>query len=114
MHELPKLDPMFHQQVRTRIALLLYLEEPSFSKLKSVLSITDGNLDAHLRKLSAAGYLHSRMVLEGRPHTVYQLSPSGMYAFEKYLSALRAVVCVSDEKPSKAKSRSHSSNNKSS
>lgn len=70
------------------MALLLHVAEPSFSQLKSALSITDGNLDAHLKKLSGAGYLHSRMVLEGRPHTVYCLSESGTKEFETYLKAL--------------------------
>ncbi len=97
MRKLPALDPMFHQQVRTRIATMLYTQEPSFSQLKSSLSITDGNLDAHLRKLSAAGYLHSRMVVDGRPHTVYQLSESGTRAFETYLKAMREIIDLADE-----------------
>lgn len=83
---------MFHQSVRTRIALMLYTFEPSFSELKSALTITDGNLDAHLKKLSSAGYLHSRTVLEGRPHTVYQLSESGRRGFESYLQTMQEVL----------------------
>lgn len=89
---MPPLDPIFHQHLRTRLAMLLYVEGHSFSQLKAGLSITDGNLDAHLKKLSAAGYLHSAMVLEGRPHTVYQLSESGVQAFEAYLAALCEVL----------------------
>lgn len=88
----PYLDPIFHQQVRTRLALALYVDVLSFSNLKTTLSITDGNLDAHLKKMSGAGFLHSKMVLEGRPHTVYQLSASGVEAFEEYLDALRSVT----------------------
>lgn len=88
---LPNLDPVFHQPVRTRLALHLFLQEPSFSELKSALSITDGNLDAHLKKLSAAGFLHSQMVIEGRPHTLYRLSESGVEAFNCYLSFLRLI-----------------------
>ena len=99
----PQLDPIFHQPVRTRIALMLFTQEPSFSELKSTLSITDGNLDAHLRKLSAAGYLHSRIVMEGRPHTVYQLSESGKDAFESYLEALRGIMALSQERPLRPK-----------
>ncbi len=95
MAELPKLDPTFHQTVRTRLATLLNHKERSFSQLKSDLSITDGNLDAHLRKLGAAGYLHSQMVLDGRPHTIYQLSESGSAAFELYLNVLRCLIDVS-------------------
>lgn len=91
---LPALDAMFHQTVRTRLGLLLYLGEPSFSQLKTALSITDGNLDAHLKKLGAAGYLHSRFVLEGRPHTVYCLSDSGATAFREYLRCLETICSL--------------------
>ena len=92
MPALPTLDPVFHQATRTRLAALLSIEEHSFSQLKSELGITDGNLDAHLRKLSAAGYLHSRMVREARPHTIYQLSKSGSNAFAHYIEALDSMV----------------------
>lgn len=94
----PILDAIFHQPVRTRLSLLLYRGEPSFSQLKASLSITDGNLDAHLKKLGAVGYLHSRMVVEGRPHTVYCLSESGAAAFREYLNRLEA-VCASALSP---------------
>lgn len=90
--ELPQLDPIFHQSVRTRIAVLLRDEECSFSELKSALEITDGNLDAHLKKLTAAGFIHSRMVVQGRPHTRFELSPSGKIAFDAYRAALRTVL----------------------
>ncbi len=88
----PTLDPVFHQPVRTRLALLLCVQEPSFSQLKNALSITDGNLDAHLKKLSSAGHLHSRMITDGRPHTVYRLSESGCAAFNTYIENLR-IIC---------------------
>lgn len=93
MSDLPKLNPMFHQVVRTRLAALLHKEPLSFSQLKSTLHITDGNLDAHLRKLSSVGYLHSQMLLtEKRPQTIYQLSNSGTKAFKKYLSDLHSLI----------------------
>lgn len=92
----PVPDPVFHQSVRTRLAVLLFVGEPSFSQLKAALSITDGNLDAHLKKLSAAGYLHSRMVSEGRPHTVYRLSDSGMQAFAAYRDGLEEICRLTD------------------
>lgn len=85
----PELDPLFHQPTRTRLAFLLAQQSRSFAQLKSELALTDGNLDAHLRRLSAAGYLHSRMVVDGRPRTLYELSPSGRQAFMAYVAALR-------------------------
>ena len=92
MADLPKLDPIFHQTVRTRLAVLLSVEPHSFSQLKSKLAITDGNLDAHLRRLSSAGYLHSQMVLDGRPRTIYQLSNSGKEAFRHYIAAVSQLI----------------------
>ena len=90
----PVIDAIFHQPVRTRLSLILYLGEQSFSQLKTSLAITDGNLDAHLKKLSAVGYLHSRMVIEGRPRTVYCLSESGAVAFQTYLECLEAICAT--------------------
>jgi DNA-binding MarR family transcriptional regulator len=92
MHDLPALNPVLHQVVRTRLAGLLCAGSCSFTELKNRLGVTDGNLDAHLRKLSAAGYLHSRMVLKDRPQTIYALSPSGKRAFAAYLLDLRAIT----------------------
>lgn len=94
---LPKLDPVFHQPVRTRLAALMRRGELSFAELKAALQITDGNLDAHMKKLTMAGYVHSRMVLEGRPHTRYRLSPSGTDAFDAYVAALRMVIYPGNE-----------------
>ena len=82
----------FINRSRTRLATLLRRDGHSFSQLKKGLEITDGNLDAHLRKLSSAGYLHSRMVLDGRPHTVYELSESGTAAFDNYLASLQKII----------------------
>jgi DNA-binding HxlR family transcriptional regulator len=92
MIDLPNLDPVLHQTVRTRIAVLLSQGPVSFSRLKTALQITDGNLDAHLRKFSAAGYLHSAMVLEGRPRTDYSLSASGAKALSSYLHDLNRLI----------------------
>jgi predicted transcriptional regulator len=88
----PLLDPVFHQTVRTRLGSLLNTGACSFAELKTRLGVTDGNLDAHLRKLSAAGYLHSRMVIRDRVQTNYSLSPSGKRAFAAYVVDLRAII----------------------
>ena len=92
MQDPPALDPVFHQIVRTRLGGLLNAGSCSFTELKNRLEVTDGNLDAHLRKLSATGYLHSRMVLKDRPQTIYSFSPSGKRAFAAYILGLRAII----------------------
>ena len=93
MDTVPELDPVLHQPVRTRIAMLLAARgEVSFSELKKALVLSNGNLDAHLKKLAAAGYLHTRFVLDSRPYTAYSLSRSGQAVFRKYASALQALL----------------------
>lgn len=92
MTELPSPDPLFHQPVRTRLAVLLSREEVSFMELKQRLEITDGNLDAHLKKFAAAGFLHSQTILKGRSNTVYHLSPSGMAAFKDYQRVVKQLM----------------------
>ena len=74
------------------MAVLLAAHARSFSSLKSELDVTDGNLDAHLRKLSGAGYLHSRMITQGRPHTLYELSQSGRQAFVAYVTSMKILL----------------------
>jgi len=92
MIDLPKLDSILHQTVRTRLAVVLSKGPTSFSGLKIALNLTDGNLDAHLRKFSAAGYLHSEMVVEGRVRTDYSLSASGAQAWSAYLRDLSRLI----------------------
>jgi len=89
---LPELDPVFHQPIRTRLATLLRGKAQSFTELKTKLGVTDGNLDSHLKKLSGAGYLYSNMILEGRPHTAYCLSESGIVAFDEYMEAVSTTL----------------------
>ena len=85
------LDPVLHQPVRTRIAAYLSTRgDATFTELKTTLDITDGNLEAHLKKLAAAKYIKSRRESgTGRPQTLYYLSEAGSMAFEAYVSTLQ-------------------------
>ena len=93
-HEpLPGLDPLLHQPVRTRLVIALLGEkELSFTDLKAVLGVTDGNLDAHMKKLTEKGFIHTRMVSEGRPRTLYSLSSSGKKAVTSYLKNVKDLL----------------------
>ena len=69
--------------------------EISFTDLKATLEVTDGNLDAHLKKLAAAGYLHTRFPSEGRMRTLFSLSESGAKEVDRYLKSLRRLLnCI--------------------
>ncbi len=94
---LPELDTVLHQPVRTRIAAFLVTrEEATFSELKHELEITDGNLDAHLKKMIAENYVKTRKQTgKGRPQTTYSLSAKGTTAFENYIETLKHLLKIS-------------------
>lgn len=85
------LDPLLHQPLRTQIAAyLMGRGEATFSELKRVLQCTDGNLDAHLKKLLTADYLQQERRGGGtRVQTTYLLTPAGRTAFAAYLTQLQ-------------------------
>jgi len=90
----PVLAPVLHQPVRTRIvAYLAARGGTSFSELKKVLDVTDGNLEAHIKKLVAAGYVEGQRSDEaGRPQTVYELTGSGENSFRDYVRGLQELL----------------------
>lgn len=94
---LPALDPLLHQPARTQlVAFLSGRGEATFSELKRVLGVTDGNLGAHLGKLVEAGYIKSREETGGaRPQTVFFLAPRGHKALAEYVSRLSALMNMS-------------------
>lgn len=90
MEEPVSLDAVLHQPVRTMlVAYLAGRGHASFSELKRALGLTDGNLDAHLKKLGEAGYVAtSRDESTGRTQTVFRLSEAGAAALRIYFEQL--------------------------
>lgn len=94
---LPTLDPLLHQPARTQlVAFLSGRGEATFSELKRVLGITDGNLGAHLDKLADAGLVAARE--DGgnsRVQTVFSLTAAGRAALAEYVEHLSALMQMS-------------------
>ncbi len=88
------LDPLLHQPVRTRLtAYIAARGEATFNELKQVLDATDGNLEGHVKKLVAAGYLIAiKAQGRGRPQTLYRLTDEGRRAFHDYVAALQQLL----------------------
>jgi len=88
------LNELFQNRARLGImTYLLTLGESSFTTLKQKLSLTDGNLSAHLRTLEEAGYLEVEKGFAGRkPRTLYRVTILGKEAFLAYLSRLEDVI----------------------
>lgn len=88
------LDPLLHQPLRTQLAAYLAgAGEATFTELKNRLEVSDGNLDSHLKKLLAAGYVSVRKDGGGpRPQSVYALTEEGRQALQRYVVALQKVL----------------------
>lgn len=94
---MPDLDDIIHQPVRLRIMAALtslaVREQVDFSYLKDKLTLTDGNLGAHLRALEEAGYvLVEKTFVERRPKTFIAASAAGRKAFTDHVAALQSII----------------------
>jgi DNA-binding MarR family transcriptional regulator len=90
----PELDRLIHERARLGIVSALAVNESlSFNELRSMLSLTDGNLSVHARKLEEAGYLECTKGFEGRiPRTVFRLTAHGKRALAAYLDHMEALI----------------------
>lgn len=88
------LDSLLHQPLRTQIAAYLAgAGEATFRDLKCQLDVSDGNLDAHLKKLIAAGYIDVRKESgDGRPQSYFSLTREGRNALVAYVETLRKLL----------------------
>lgn len=96
-----ELDPLLHQPLRTQIAAFLAgAGEATFSELKRRLEVSDGNLDAHMKKLVAANYVTVRKETGGvRTQSCYALTPTGREALAAYVRTLQKLLPLGEGKP---------------
>lgn len=93
----------FHKLLNDRVRLgilssLAVSERLSFSELKKLLDVTDGNLSVHARKLEDAHYLRCEKTFDGRvPKTEYQITAAGRAALERYLKHMEALIRATSE-----------------
>lgn len=85
---------LIHERVRLAIVSALAVNASlSFTELKGLLSITDGNLSVHARKLEDGGLLQCTKSFDGRvPKSEYRLTARGRKALEKYLDHMEALI----------------------
>jgi len=88
------LDNLIHE--RTRLSLISALATHpslSFSELKALLQMSDGNLSVQARKLEEAGYISCLKSFVGRtPRTEFRLTDSGRAALQRYVSHMEALI----------------------
>jgi DNA-binding HxlR family transcriptional regulator len=87
-------DRLIYERVRLGImSALAVREELTFTELKALFDVSDGNLSAHARKLENAKYLTCKKTFEERrPKSVYRLTPLGRTALNRYLDHVEAVI----------------------
>jgi DNA-binding MarR family transcriptional regulator len=88
------LDRVIHERIRLGVISALAVNDSlTFTELKGLLQVTDGNLSVHARKLEEAGYVSCTKGFEGRvPKTEYRLTATGRRALEKYLAHMEALI----------------------
>ena len=89
-----KIDRLIYERVRLGImSALAVREELTFTELKSLFDVSDGNLSAHARKLEEAKYVSCTKSFEDRrPKTVYRITTLGRNALNRYLDHVEAVI----------------------
>ena len=89
-----ELDRVSHERIRLGVVSALAVNSAlTFTDLKELLAVTDGNLSVHTRKLEDAGYVGCSKTFEGRiPRTEYRLTDAGRGALEKYLSHMESLI----------------------
>jgi DNA-binding MarR family transcriptional regulator len=89
-----QLDRVIHEKGRLAImSMLAASPELSFTELRDMLSMTDGNLTTHIRTLQEAGYVSVSKTFENkRPLTTCSLTSAGKKAFTGYVSLLEKIV----------------------
>lgn len=94
------LDRLIHERTRLAIISALAVNDTlTFNELKELLSVTDGNLSVHARKLEDAGYISCAKSFANRlPKTEYRLTPNGRRALEKYLDHMEALIRATRER----------------
>lgn len=88
------LDRLIHDRTRLAIISALAATSPlTFTELKQLLDLSDGNLSVHARKLEDAGYVTCTKGFEGRlPKTQYSLNEAGHRALRQYLDHMEAII----------------------
>ena len=87
-------DRLIYERIRLGIVSALAVNDRlTFSELKQLFDLTDGNLSAHARKLEQAGYVTCRKSFDQRtPRSEYRLTAKGRRALERYLDHMEALI----------------------
>lgn len=89
-----QLNRVIHEKGRLAImSALASAPELSFTELRDLLDMTDGNLTTHIRTLQQEGFVSvAKSYRDNRPLTSCALTPAGRKAFAQYIDLLDQIV----------------------
>ena len=84
----------FDNRIRLGIMSMLMVNDwVSFTTLKEMLELEDGNLASHIKVLEKESYLEVRkQFVAKKPQTTYQATVEGRKAFHEHLTALENLL----------------------
>jgi DNA-binding MarR family transcriptional regulator len=90
-------NDLIHQPLRLKIMAALNglaaRESMDFTRLRSVVEATDGNLGAHLSKLEEVGYITiEKNFIDKKPRTRVALTREGRKALATHVAYLRDIL----------------------
>jgi DNA-binding MarR family transcriptional regulator len=90
----PQLNRVIHEKGRLAImSALAAAPELTFTELRDLLDMTDGNLTTHIRTLQQEGFVSvAKSYQNNRPLTSCALTPAGRKAFIQYIDVLDQIV----------------------
>ena len=99
------LDRVMHEKARLGIltSLVTHAKGLLFNDLKELCSLTDGNLNRHLKTLQEAGMVEVwKRVQDNHPQTLCRITPQGKRRFLEYLDVLEDVVAAARTREAQA------------
>ena len=96
---LDKINDLFTPKARLGIMTILAKEgRVDFKYLKSALGLTDGNLGAHLKKLSQLDFILQEKVIEkNKPKSYYEITSIGRETLIEHISYLEEIIRMIQE-----------------
>ncbi|MCA1808536.1 MAG: transcriptional regulator [Kiritimatiellia bacterium] len=94
------LEKIFHEPNRLAIMSALCVAEKglTFNALREQCSLTDGNLNRHLKVLEEAEAIRvTKAFVKNKPRTTIFLSKNGLKRFGEYLAALQQVLATAQQ-----------------
>ncbi|MBI3510243.1 MAG: transcriptional regulator [Bacteroidetes bacterium] len=97
---LQKFNKTFENRIRLGImSVLMVNDNVEFTRLKELLSVTDGNLASHLSALEKEGYVAViKQFVNRKPNTSYAVTSAGKKAFNDHLNSLEKLIRKSGKK----------------